>query len=43
MKESNKIANKLGESDTGTLVSKAYPRCIKELLNELNHVLREKE
>jgi hypothetical protein len=43
MKESNKIANELRESDTGTLVSKAYPRCIEALLNELNQVFRERE
>jgi hypothetical protein len=35
-KMSNKIARKLGERDTGTLVSKAYPRCIEALLQELN-------
>lgn len=27
---------KLGEKDTGTLVSNAYPRCIEELLRELS-------
>jgi DNA primase large subunit len=35
-KMSRQIARKLGEEDTGTLVSNAYPRCIEELLRELN-------
>jgi DNA primase large subunit len=35
-KLSNHMARKFGENETGTLVSKAYPRCIETLLQELN-------
>ncbi|MEM2105127.1 MAG: hypothetical protein QXV21_01480 [Candidatus Bathyarchaeia archaeon] len=35
-KLSNQIARKLGETDTGTIVSKAYPHCIEFLLQELS-------
>jgi len=35
-KVSNKIAKKMGEKATETYVSKAYPHCIDELLQDLN-------
>jgi DNA primase large subunit len=35
-KEANRMAKKWGENHTGTLISKAYPRCIETLLRELN-------
>ncbi len=35
-KISKQVARKMGENATPTYVAKAYPRCIEELLREIN-------
>lgn len=41
-KECKIISKKLGDKDTGNLVSKAYPQCIDSLLEELDRSFNEK-
>lgn len=35
-KTANRVAKEFGEKDTGTIVTRTYPRCIETLLQELN-------